>query len=64
MLKPKKMTARKADVIAFFGGTNKTARAFGISKGAVSQWPDTIPEKRARQLPEMTSNQLLPFPVE
>ena len=50
---PRKMTARKSDVIGFFGGTIKTAMAFGISKGAVSQWPDLIPENRARQLTEV-----------
>ena len=58
------MTARKSDVIGFFGGTIKTAQAFGISKGAVSQWPDLIPENRARQLTEVTGGKLNPFPVE
>ena len=58
------MTARKSDVIGFFGGTIKTAQAFGISKGAVSQWPDLIPENRARQLAEVTGGKLTPFPVE
>ena len=61
---PRKMTAKKSDVIGFFGGTIKTALAFGIFKGAVSQWPDLIPENRARQLTEVTGGKLNPFPVE
>ena len=64
MSPPRKMTARKSDVIGFFGGTIKTALAFGISKGAVSQWPDLIPENRARQLTEVTGGKLNQFPVE
>lgn len=64
MSPPRKMTAKKSDVIGFFGGTIKTAQAFGISKGAVSQWPDLIPENRARQLTEVTGGKLNPFPVE
>lgn len=58
---PKKLTANKSDVIAYFGGVVATAKAYGITKGAVSQWPELIPENRARQLPEITGNELLPF---
>ena len=64
MLPPRKMTARKNEVIAYFGGTTKTANAFGISKGAVSQWPEFIPEKRARQLDEITEGKVKAFALE
>jgi DNA-binding transcriptional regulator YdaS (Cro superfamily) len=38
---------RKSDVLLFFKNGSKTARALGITKSAVSQWPDTIPEAMA-----------------
>jgi len=39
---------RKDDVIAYFGGTQTaTARALGLTKSAVNQWPDPIPLKSA-----------------
>lgn len=48
---------RKSDVVAHFGGTFAgTARAFApvigqpLSRNAVRQWPDIVPELRARQL--------------
>lgn len=42
---------RKADVIRHFGG-NKAAvgRACGITRIAVHNWPDLVPELRARRL--------------
>jgi hypothetical protein len=33
----------KQDVIDYFGGTTATAKALGRTKGAVSQWTDTLP---------------------
>lgn len=48
---------RKSDVVAHFGGTFAgTARAFEpildkpLSRAAVRQWPEVVPELRARQL--------------
>lgn len=48
---------RKQDVVAHFGPTNgHTARAFipiigrALSKNAIRQWPDYVPELRAMQL--------------
>ena len=58
--KPLHYTARKDDVFAFFGGANATARAFGVSSGAVAQWGELIPEFRARQLEEITDGKLKP----
>lgn len=35
---------RKADVIAYFGGTQTaTAKALGVTKSAVNQWEDDRP---------------------
>lgn len=52
-----KTLLRKTDVVAFFGPTNgHTARAFipiegaALSKNAVRQWPEFVPELRALQL--------------
>lgn len=53
----KTLQLRKKDVVAYFGGTYAaTARAFEpaigspLSKNAVRQWQDIVPELRARQL--------------
>jgi DNA-binding transcriptional regulator YdaS (Cro superfamily) len=36
---------KKDEVIKFFGSKAKTARALGITRGAVSQWGDVITSK-------------------
>jgi len=36
---------KKDEVIKFFGSKAKTARALGISRGAVSHWGDVITNK-------------------
>lgn len=42
---------RKDDVLAYFGGPQKsqtrTAKALGLTKSAVNQWPDPIPLRSA-----------------
>lgn len=38
---------RKNDVIAHFGSQIKVARALGITKSAVNQWPEIVPLKSA-----------------
>lgn len=39
---------RKTDVIRYFGGSQvAVARALGMTKSAVSQWPDLVPLKSA-----------------
>ena len=41
----------KADLYALIGGgPTKVAEIFGITKSAVSQWPDPIPEARVFEL--------------
>jgi transcriptional repressor of cell division inhibition gene dicB len=48
----------KSDVIKHFGGQGATARALGITKGAVSQWPDIVPRGSAYQVEVITAGKL------
>lgn len=38
---------QKRDVLDFFGGALKTAKALGVSHQAVYSWPETVPERMA-----------------
>ena len=49
---------KKLDVIAYFGGVTKTAKALGISKSAVSLWGEEIPYGRACQVQLLTKGKL------
>lgn len=49
---------RKTDVIEHFGSGVKTARALNVTKSAVSQWPDTIPEAMAYRAQAASRNKL------
>lgn len=49
---------KKAAVIEYFGGVEKTAIALGISKGAVSQWGKDIPLLRAYEIERITGGAL------
>ena len=49
---------KKLDVIAYFGGVTKTAKALGISKSAVSLWGEDIPYGRACQVQLLTKGKL------
>ncbi|WP_368203172.1 DNA-binding transcriptional regulator DicC [Aeromonas rivipollensis] len=49
---------KKLDVIAYFGGVTKTAKALGISKSAVSLWGEDIPYGRACQIQLLTKGKL------
>jgi hypothetical protein len=40
------MELTKKQAIAIFGDGVKLARALGLSKGAISQWPDLLDQKR------------------
>ena len=48
----------KSDVIKHFKTATAVWTALGITSGAVSQWPELIPEKQAMRLSLMTNNQL------
>jgi len=53
---------RKEDVLRHFGGDSssqvKTAAALGITKSAVSQWGEVIPEGMAYKIQVMTAGVL------
>jgi transcriptional repressor of cell division inhibition gene dicB len=48
----------KRDVIAHFGSQIAAARAIGLTKGAVSQWPRIVPLKSALRLQNVTHGEL------
>ncbi|MFV0575969.1 MAG: Cro/CI family transcriptional regulator [Vibrio sp.] len=49
---------RKSDVISYFGGKLKTAKALGISPASVTQWGEFVPESRAYQIEHITGKAL------
>lgn len=50
----------KSTVVKFFGEKQQNvANALNISKGAVSQWGDIIPEAQAMRLERLTDNALV-----
>lgn len=51
MLKPPFM--KTADAISAFGSPAELARALQITRSAISQWGDTVPELRAYQIREL-----------
>lgn len=48
----------KTSVIRHFGDQAQTARALGITIGAVSQWPKVIPRGSAYQVEVVTGGKL------
>lgn len=46
----------KSEAIAIFGSAAKVARALNISKAAVSEWGEEIPELRVYQIREILAN--------
>lgn len=49
---------KTADVIAHFGNSVKTAKALGITKSAVSQWGEYVPERIAYKVQFLTGGTL------
>jgi transcriptional repressor of cell division inhibition gene dicB len=45
-------------VLNYFNGVTPLAKSLGISKGAISQWGDIIPEKNAYRIQEITNGAL------
>ncbi|MCR3957552.1 Cro/CI family transcriptional regulator [Aeromonas veronii] len=41
---------KKDQAIQFFGGSNAMARAVGVTKSTVSEWPEIIPAKYATRI--------------
>ena len=48
----------KSHVLAHFGSQVAVAQAIGITKSAVSQWPELIPESKAYRIQEFTGGVL------
>lgn len=46
------------DAITHFGNKAKLAKALNISKSAITQWPDDVPELRAFQIERLTNGKL------
>jgi transcriptional repressor of cell division inhibition gene dicB len=49
---------RKADVIAHFGTQVAVARAIGLTKSAINQWPERVPFESALRVQAATGGLL------
>ena len=49
---------RKKDVIRYYGTQEKAAAALGLTRQAVSAWPDTVPQGVAYKLQAITNGKL------
>lgn len=49
---------RKKDVIEHYGTEAEVARALEISRQAVNNWPDIVPEPTAYKIQVLTNNKL------
>ena len=49
---------KKQDVIEYYGTMAAAARALGVKRQAVHQWPDEVPLGRAYQLQVITNGEL------
>lgn len=54
---------KKHQAIEFFGGSNAMARAVGVTKSTVSEWPEVIPAKYATRI-HFASGGRLDFGIE
>ncbi|MDM5057627.1 Cro/CI family transcriptional regulator [Aeromonas rivipollensis] len=54
---------KKNDVLEYFGGVSKAANALGITRSAVSQWDEIIPESSAYKIESLTGGQLKANPA-
>lgn len=46
------------DAILYFGSKSQLAQNLGLTKSAISQWPDDVPELRAYQIERLTMGKL------
>ena len=46
------------DAISYFGNKSSLAKALELSKSAISQWPEKVPELRAYQIEHLTQGKL------
>lgn len=54
----KGLQMKKKDVITFFGGTCKTAKALGIKHPSMCGWGYIIPKVRAYEIEKITKGKL------
>ncbi|OCG08893.1 hypothetical protein A9G13_02190 [Gilliamella sp. wkB178] len=45
-------------VLKYFNGVTPLARILNLSRGAISQWGEIIPEKNAYRIQEITNGEL------
>ena len=48
----------KKDVLTFYGNQTRVAEVLGITRQAVSLWPEVVPNAPARELQYLTGGQL------
>lgn len=53
------LNVKKSTVIQFFGSGAAVARALGIRRAAVSQWPNLVPIGRAYEIQALTNGAVL-----
>ncbi|WP_394230170.1 Cro/CI family transcriptional regulator [Shewanella colwelliana] len=46
------------DAISYFGNKSSLAKVLELSKSAISQWPEDVPELRAYQIEHLTKGKL------
>jgi DNA-binding transcriptional regulator YdaS (Cro superfamily) len=51
------------EAISHFGNKLKLAKALNVSKSAVSQWGEDVPELRAYQIERLTRGALKVYPM-
>lgn len=49
---------KKQDAIEHFGGESRIAEILGVSRQAVNQWPEIVPEGQAYKLQVITDGKL------
>jgi len=49
---------KKDDVVSYFGGVGKAAKALGLSHASVSGWGEIIPKGRAFEIQVLTKGKL------
>lgn len=55
---------RKADVLRHYGNAAAAARALGISRAAVHNWPKLVPESSAYKIQVITDGALVVDPAD
>ncbi|MGE6647970.1 Cro/CI family transcriptional regulator [Shewanella colwelliana] len=51
------------EAITYFGNKTSLAKALELTKSAISQWPEEVPELRAYQIERLTHGALKANPI-